>query len=62
MTYWHPASPGGCGLLNLFLGLVLGGGGELVSFLSLLGLFLVGCPLVGFGWGPARGCQRVFAW
>ena len=40
MTYWHFASApsGGCGLHDLFLGLVLGG--ELASFLSLLGLFL----------------------
>ena len=52
MTYWHSASApsGGCGLHDIFLGLVLEG--ELVSFLYLLGLFSL-----LLGWDPASGSE-----
>ena len=55
MTYWHFASApsGGCGLHDLFLGLVLGG--ELASFL--LGVVL-GSGLV-FGGRPEHSLDSV---
>ena len=63
MTYWHSAPSGGCGLHDLFLGLVLGG--ELASFLS-AGSFSLLLGVLWWGLGGilqvvVRDCQRVSA-